>query len=151
VSFNIKVRLVTNGGQLIDGQTDIDLYDAMALRAGQVMMMAVTADAVVVRAISKLDAVQQAHIDQHLYRAVHGCPAQARLYLAQLLPEIVNREIGSARSKLCESLRNQPAWACVALAHLIECCMYLVRYHVWLSFCCRAVVSSCFTALFDTL
>ena len=82
VSLNIKICLVTNSGERIDRNTDINLYDTMASRAGQVVVMTVTADAVMVRAIRELDTIQQADINQQLYRAIDGCPAQTWLYLA---------------------------------------------------------------------
>ena len=128
--LDVEVCLVTDSRERIDRNAHIDLYDAMALRAGQMVMMAITADAVVVRAIGKLDTIQQAYIDQHLHRAIDSCPAQARLYLTQLLPQVVNREISPACSKFYEPLSNQPAWTRVALAQLIECRMNFVRDHV---------------------
>jgi hypothetical protein len=128
--FNIEVCLIANSRERIDRNADIDLYDAMAPGAGQVVMMAIAADTVVMGAIGKLDTIQQAHIDQHLHRAVDGCPAEARLYLAQFLPEIVNREIAAACSKLDKALGNQPARARVALAQLMKCRMNFIRNHL---------------------
>ena len=130
VPLNVEVCHITDSRKRIDRNANIDLYDAVASGAGQVVMMAITADTVVMCAIGKLDAIQQAHIDQHLHRAVNGGPAQARLCLTQFLPEIVNREIAATCRKLNKALGNQPARARVALAQFIECCMNPVRYHV---------------------
>lgn len=98
MTFDIKISLVTDCRELIDGETNVHLYNPVALRAGQVMMVVVTADTVVMRPISKLDAIQQTHIDQLLHGAVDRSSSQAWLYLSYLLPEIINREIGSASS-----------------------------------------------------
>jgi len=57
VTFNSKVSLVANGCELVDGKTDIYLYDAMALCAGKVMMMTIATDTIVVCTISKLDTI----------------------------------------------------------------------------------------------
>ena len=130
MAFNVEVCLITDSLERIKGNTDIDLYNAVALRAGQVMVVAIAADAVVMRAIGKLDTIQQAHTDQHLHRAIDSCAAQARLYLAQLLPEVVNREIAATCSKLNKALGNQLARARIALAQLTECCMNPVRDHL---------------------
>src|SRR5579862_2771013 len=62
--FNRKFRLFANGGNLLRRQADIDLDDAMAIGAGKVMVMHIATDAIVVRAISEIDTVEQAHIDK---------------------------------------------------------------------------------------
>jgi len=67
VPLDIKVCLITDSGERIKRNTDIDLYDTMTLRTGKVVMMTITTDAVVVRAIRELDTIQQAHIDQQLH------------------------------------------------------------------------------------
>ena len=42
------------------------------------------------------------------------------LDLAELLPEIIRREIGSIGCKFGEALCNKSSRACIALAHIIE-------------------------------
>lgn len=66
MTFNIKMRLRTNSPDLLNGQTDINFYDTMALRTGQVMMVRTTTDPVVVTSITELDTIQQTYIHQHL-------------------------------------------------------------------------------------
>ena len=67
VTFNCKVRLVSNSGKLIYGETDIYLDNAAALSTGQVMVMVIAANTIVVGSIGKFDAIEQTGIDQHLY------------------------------------------------------------------------------------
>jgi len=98
----------------------------MALRAGQVMVMIATANPVMVRAIGKLNAIHQAGIDQFLHRAVNRRSSQTRIFLSQLLPEIVNREVGSTASKFYETFGNESPWTCVTVAHLVERCINLI-------------------------
>jgi len=59
------------------------------------MVMAPATDAVMVCSISKLNPVEQACRNQHLDGTVDGCTSQTGLDLAELLPEIIRREIGS--------------------------------------------------------
>src|SRR5579871_5206214 len=110
MTFNVKFRLTTNSINLLNGQADINLNDTMALCTGQMMMMGTAADTIMMSTIRELNTVQQPHIHQHLHRTIDRCPSQARLTLAQLLPEIINREIGTASSMLYQSLGNELAW-----------------------------------------
>ena len=64
MAFDFKVCLVTDGSELVNGEADIYVYDAVTLCAGQVMVMIVATDAVVMRSIGKLDTIQQAHTDE---------------------------------------------------------------------------------------
>ena len=69
--FNDKVRLIPNSRELVCGEADIDIYDAMALGAGQmVVVFASTTDTVVMRPICELDPVEQSHIHQLFHRAI---------------------------------------------------------------------------------
>jgi len=81
VPFDLEVCLVTDGSELVKGEADIYVYDAVTLCAGQVMVMTVTTDAVVMRSVGKLDAIQQAHTGELFHRPENRSPAQARLYL----------------------------------------------------------------------
>ncbi|GAC1696226.1 MAG: hypothetical protein PVS3B1_34730 [Ktedonobacteraceae bacterium] len=67
MTFNCKVRLVSDRGELTYGETYIYLDNAAALSTGQVMVMVITANTIVVGSIGKFDAVEQTCIDQHLY------------------------------------------------------------------------------------
>ena len=67
MTFNGKVRLVSNCGELIYGETDIYLDNAAALCTGQVMVMVIAANTIVVGSIGKFDAVEQTGIDEHFY------------------------------------------------------------------------------------
>jgi len=73
MTFNGKFRLVCDGSKLVVGKTDIHFDHTMAYRTGQVMMMLVTADAVVVCAIGKFDTIQDTHISEFLHGAEDGC------------------------------------------------------------------------------
>ena len=69
--LNDKVLLLPNGCELIRGETEIDIDNAMALRAGEVVvMLASSTDAVVMRPISKLDADEQFPLHQLFDRSV---------------------------------------------------------------------------------
>jgi hypothetical protein len=131
MSLNGKVGLSPDSHKLVGGQAHIDLNDAMAVRAGQVMMVMVWTDAVMMRTVGELNTIQQAGIDQHLHRTIDGGAAQARLLLTQCLPEIVNREIGSLCCKGDELLLDELTWASPTLARLVKCGTNLVRYHAF--------------------
>lgn len=120
MALDSEICLLANSCKLIDGEADADFYDAMALCAGEMMMMAASADAVVVRPIGKFDAVQQTQSDQFLHSTVDRCSSQTRLVLSHCLPEIINREIDSAVSKFHQLLCDEPPWACIALTDLVE-------------------------------
>ena len=82
---------------------------------------------VMVGAVGKLNTIHQTNVDQLLHRAVNRCPSQVWIFLSQLLPEIVDREVGSANSKFYEAFGNKSSWACVTAAHLVERCINLFR------------------------
>jgi len=82
VAFDLKVCLVTDGSELVNGEADIYVYDPVTLCAGQVMVMIISADAIVMRSVGKLDAIQQTHSDELFYRTKNRCSSQARLYLS---------------------------------------------------------------------
>jgi hypothetical protein len=141
VAFDIKIRLIANSAYLIYGQADIDLHDAVALCAGQMVMMArTTADAIVMRAVRELDAVQELHIRQHLDRAIDRCASQAWLGLPQLLPQIINGEIGTAGRQLYQPLGDELARARMTLARFVERRPDLIRDHICLSFSASLLV-----------
>lgn len=66
MSLNLKVRLATNGGELILWQTHIYLYDATATGTRQMMVVRSAADAVVMGAVGEIDTIQKAGFNQHL-------------------------------------------------------------------------------------
>jgi hypothetical protein len=134
MTFNIKVSLGADDPDLLNRQTDINLYDTMALRTGQVMMMRTTADSVVMGPIPKLNTIQETHIHQHLDRTIDRCATQARLTIAQLLPEIINREIRSACRVFYQPLSNELTWTCMTLTGFIKCGTDFIRNHVCLAF-----------------
>ena len=134
MTFNIEVSLGADGSDLLNWQADINFYDAMALRTGQVMMVCTAADAIVMSPISELNTIQEAHIHEHLDRAIDRCTAQAWFTIAQFLPEIINREIRSARRIFYQSLGNELTWTCMTLTGLIKCGTDFIRNHVCLAF-----------------
>lgn len=81
MTFNVKVCLVADSLELVDRQADIDLYDAVALCAGEVMVMRATTDAIVMRAVRKLNTIQQSHVHQHLNRTIDSGTSHAWLVL----------------------------------------------------------------------
>jgi hypothetical protein len=128
--LNHKVRLVPNGRELISGETNIDIDDAVALRAGEMVVVLVsTTHSIVMGPICELNAGEQSHVHQFFDRTIHCRPAQAWLDLAELLPEIFHREICAEVGEFDQALRNEFAWACVALAHLVESRVNLLCYH----------------------
>jgi len=66
VPLNREVLLALDRGKLVCGETDIHLDHTVALGTGQVMVVVVATDAVVVGTIRELDAIEQACIHQHL-------------------------------------------------------------------------------------
>ena len=119
--FNHKVLLIANGHELSSGQTEIDIDNAMALCAGEVVvMLASTAHAIVMGAVRKLDAGEQSPAHQCFDRTVDCRPAYTWLGLAELLPEIFHAKRRAAAFEIDQMFRNEFARARVALAHLIE-------------------------------
>ena len=128
--LNHKVRLVPNGRELISRETNIDIDDTVALRAGEMVVVFVsTTHPIVMGPISELNAGEQSHVHQFFDRTIHCRPAYAWLDPAELLPEIFHREICAQIGEFDQAIRNEFAWACVALAHLVESRVNLLRYH----------------------
>ncbi len=81
--LNDKVLLLPNGRELISRETDIDIDDAMTLRAGKMMVVLTpTANTVVMRPIRKLDPSKQSHIYQLFDRTIDRGSAYAWLSLS---------------------------------------------------------------------
>jgi hypothetical protein len=128
--LNYKVRLVPNGRELSSGETNIDIDDAMALCACKMVMVLVsTTHPIVMGPISELNAGKQSHVHQFFDRTIHRRPAYGWLDLAKLLPEIFHREICAQVGEFDQAICNEFALACVALAHLAESRVNLLRYH----------------------
>ena len=82
MAFDLKVCLIANSSELVNGEADIYVYYAVTLCAGQVMVVTIATDTVVMRSVGKLDAIQYTHTDEFFHRTENRCPSQARLYLA---------------------------------------------------------------------
>ena len=120
--FNDKVLLIANGRELGSGQTEIDIDNAMALCASEVVVVvASSADAVVMSPIRKLDAGKQSPIHKLFDCTVDRGSADAWLSLPELLPEFLNGEIRAEAFQLDQAIRDELTWARVALAHFVEC------------------------------
>src|SRR6185312_12094226 len=125
-----KVRLIPNGHELICGQADIDIDDTMALRAGEMVVVLVsTTHTIVMGPISELNAGEQSHLHQFFDRTIHCRPAYPWLDLAEFLPKIFHSEICAETGQFDQAIRNEFAWACVALAYLIESRVNFLHYH----------------------
>ncbi|EFH86573.1 hypothetical protein Krac_7875 [Ktedonobacter racemifer DSM 44963] len=120
VSLDGEISLVADLRELFFREADIYLDHAMTLVAGQVMVVAVPADAIVVRAIGEVDAVEQALIDELFYRAVDGRATQVGIIFANILPQVINGKIGFVLSELNEPLFDKPTRACATLTDFIE-------------------------------
>ena len=69
--LNDKVRLLPNCRELICGETDVDIDDEVALRAGEVVVvLASCADTIVMCAIRKLNPGEQSPIYQLFDRTI---------------------------------------------------------------------------------
>ena len=94
MALDDEVRLILYRRELIGGKTDIDIDNAMTLRAGEMVMVLVSpTNAVMMGPVRKLDAGQQSHIHQLLDRTVDRGSPNAWLSLSKLLPEALNCEI----------------------------------------------------------
>jgi hypothetical protein len=120
--FNDKVLLLPNVRELSSRQTEIDIDNAMALCASEVVVvvLAPTTHTIVMGPIRKLDASEQSPVHQFFDRPVDRRPAYAWLDLAELLPEVFHCESRAAAFEIDQAFRNEFARACVALAHLVE-------------------------------
>lgn len=122
VIFDFETELLTNSRELICRKADIDLYHAMALLACQmVMVMRAIADAVVVCAISKIDAIKESFVNQHIDHAVDCGPSEAWLCSPYFLPELVNSKNRSFFCEFNQPLFNNATRTRIALTHLINC------------------------------
>jgi hypothetical protein len=130
VPLDGEVCLFAEFGELLGGDANIDIDHAMATGAGQMVVVLVSAtDAIAVCAIGELDAIEQTSVDQHLNRTIDGSASQAWLALAQLLPEIIHREVAAVLSQFDQALGDDAARARCALTYLIEHSINLVCYH----------------------
>lgn len=133
--LNREVCLLTERGELLYGDTDIHIDHAVAGSAGQVVMVLVaSAYAITMRAIGELDAIKQASIDQHLHRTINGSAPKARLFLTQILPEIIHGKVSAALCQLDQTLSNHASRTRIALALLVEHGINLFCNHGELSF-----------------
>lgn len=81
--LNDKARLIPNGHELISGEAEIDVDDVMALCAGKmVVVLASTADTVVMCPVRELDPGEQSFIHQLFDRTVDRGPAYPWLGLS---------------------------------------------------------------------
>ena len=78
MSFDQKMGLLANPVQQILGDAHINIDHPVALGAGHVVVMVISACPVSVGAIGKIDAVQQAMIHQKFNRAKYRRPADMR-------------------------------------------------------------------------
>ena len=131
MTLNREICSGAERGKLLGRNADIDINHAVTTGAGQVMVVLVaTTDTVTVRAIGKLNAIQQASVDQHFNRAIYRSTAQARLGLAQILPEVVHRKISPATREFSQALSNNASWTRCALAFLVKHGKYFLGNHV---------------------
>jgi len=121
MAFNGKIVLISDGSQLFHRQTQVDINDFMTLRTGQMMMVSPITDAVMMRAIRELNALQQPYLRQFLHRAKHCRATNVCVVLAQRLPQIIRREINATSSELNEVLSDEATLAGVALAQFVKC------------------------------
>src|SRR6266487_2002911 len=92
--LNDKVLLIPNGRELSRGETKIDIDNAVALRAGEMVVVLISSThTIVMGPVSELNAGEQSPVHQFFYRTIHRRPAYAWLDLAELLPEIFHSEI----------------------------------------------------------
>jgi hypothetical protein len=121
VSFNDKVLLLPNDCKLSSRQAKVDIDNAMALRASEMVVVFVpTTYTIVMGAIGKLDAGEQSHIYQLFDRTVDRRAAYAWLGLAEFLPEILDGEIYAATFEVDQAFCNELTRARVALAQLVK-------------------------------
>ena len=119
--LNHKVLLLPNSRELSSRQTEIDIDNAMALCACEVVVVvASSADAVVVGSIRKLNAGEQSSRHQLFDRTVDRGSSDTWLSLPELLPEFLNGEIRAEAFQLDQAIRDELTWARVALAHFVE-------------------------------
>jgi hypothetical protein len=135
MSFNDKVLLLPNARKLSGRQAEVDIDNAMALRAGKVVVVfAAITHAIVMGAIRKLDAGKQSPAHQLFNGAVDCRAAYTRLLLAEFLPQIFNGEICAAAFKIDQAFRDKFARARIALAQVVERCINFLCEHHALSF-----------------
>jgi hypothetical protein len=85
------------------GETDIDLLDAVAAGADEMVVVSGVADAVATHAVTHLDSVQHTQVYQDVHGAEQGGAAQLRIDLLELLPELLSGEVGPRGGVLGEA------------------------------------------------
>jgi hypothetical protein len=134
MTLDCEIGLFADGGELIDGQANIHLDYTVTLRAGQVMVMGTPTNTIVMRAVGKLNAIQQTHAKKHLNRAIDSRASQAGFVLPQILPQIINGEICPTVREFNQTFLDQAARARIALARFLKGCAYLICDHEFDSF-----------------
>ena len=122
-----EVRAALDGGERFRREAHVNLNDAVALGAGQMVVVRTAAGAEPVPAIGEAYPVEHAQLDQHLNGAEHGGAAELCIALQQILPELVRREVLALRRQLSEPARDDTAWARVAQPTRRKCALDCLR------------------------
>lgn len=100
--------------------TEVDLFDAAAFCADEVMVMTAIANTVAPCAVSQLDPVQHTQLNQHVYRPKQRGPSQLRVFSLELLPQLVGGEVGPGSGTGGQALRDQTSWTRGAKTSRVE-------------------------------
>ncbi len=120
MSCDHEVRLAADRGKLPQRRADVNIHYAMAFHASNVMMMLVSANAVVMAAIWKFNAVQQSQVNQLLDRSKYCGSSEARVGATEFMPEILHRKIGFPGSHFRQTVGNLTFRDCLPLPRRLE-------------------------------
>lgn len=95
--------------QLLAGHAEVNLLDVVTAKADEVMVVARAADAISSRAIAEFDAIENAEVGEDVDGAEQRSPAETRLQMAELVPQILGGEIRSIDRILSETPGDEPA------------------------------------------
>lgn len=117
MAFNGKICAISNLSQLFCWQTEIYLYNSVALGTRQVVMMMVgITDAVMMGTIGELNAVQESDINKFLNRPEDGGASDVAIQLTQILPEIVRSKIPTILSECYQAFCDKLSLTGITLA-----------------------------------
>ncbi len=122
-----EVRAALDGGERFRREAHIDLHDAVALGAGQMVVVRTAAGAEPVPPVGEAYTVEHAVLHQHLNGAEDGGAAELSVALQQILPELVRREVLALRRQLGKPARDNAAWARVAQPTRRKCALDCLR------------------------
>ncbi len=120
MSFDLEICASSDPPEQFSWDTDIDVNHTAAAPAGEVMMMASSANSICMPAVAELDPIQKSLVDQRFNRPKNGRPADMRIVLEQIMPQSIGAKIFAVTCESRESLSNMSASTGLSLPLCLE-------------------------------